>query len=828
MTARLVTDRKTGNPTPLARSAASRFREIMIDEYQDCSGVQEVIFNAVSRNGRNIFMVGDVKQSIYRFRLADPFIFLSKYKSYSDEQEAEDGEGRRILLSTNFRSRAGILSAVNFVFKNIMSEEFGEMDYTEREFLYPGREDEGSSEPAVELDLLDMSMLETEEDGESPEKAETEAAFVAGRIEELIRSGVTVPDSPGGTRPLSYGDIAILLRSVKDKAAIYTRALADRQIPVAAPDGEGFFETQEIAVMLSLLEIIDNPVQDVPLLAVLRSPVGGFTPDELARVRLADKSADIYTALRKAAESDAKCRAFLDMLSAFREAAPDMTSDGLIWHVYNKTGILGVMGALSGGEARRENLMKLLDLAARYEQSGYKGLFGFLTFVRKLIENGVEPGEKNEGMPGDAVKIMSIHKSKGLEFPVVILADTAKRFNNRDASKPLLIHAQLGVGAKVTDLARRIEYPTLARMAVAGKLTAEMMAEELRILYVAMTRAREKLIIVASFADAGRELLKLSKDAAAPVPPQVLENVNCLAGLILLPVLTRPEAGCLRGDDGAARSGEDAWDIRRIDTDTIRGASRRAKQPEPARVKASPEAVEEVRRRLGYLYPYPASASIPSKLTATELKGRYSDFEAAEEAEAPAYAKKQPPAARPGFITMRTALTPAERGTALHLAMQYIDYGKCGSPDGIQAELRRLREKNFLSAQQADAAEPGKIGAFFASPLGQRVLRAEKLYREFKFSLLVPASDYYHDGVYAAGDEILFQGVVDCCFVESGALHIVDFKSDVVTEETLGDKTRLYAPQLSAYGRAMERILGLPVESRLLYFFTLGKASEVP
>ncbi|NMA25259.1 MAG: hypothetical protein GX936_06295 [Clostridiales bacterium] len=485
------------------------------------------------------------------------------------------------------------------------------------------------------------------------------------------------------------------------------------------------------------------------------------------------------------------------------------------------------MGALSRGEARRENLMKLLDLAAGYEQSGYKGLFGFLNLIRRLMENGFEPFEKKEAIPVDAVKIMSIHKSKGLEFPVVILADTAKRFNNRDASKHLLFHAQLGVGAKVTDLVRRIEYPTLARMAVAGKLKREMTAEELRILYVAMTRAKEKLIIVASFTDAGRELLKLSKDAAAPVPPQVLENVNCLAGLILLPVLTRPEAGCLRGDGTAAPSGADSWDIRRVDADTIQGVSRRSKQPEPASVKASPEVLEELRQRLGYRYPYPAAASIPSKLTATELKGRYSDFEAAEEAEMPDYAKKRTTAARPGFITMQAALTPAERGTALHLAMQYIDYGKCRSPEGILSELRRLREKNFLSAQQADAVDAGKIGAFFASQLGRRILRAEKLYREFKFSLLVPAGEFYRDGAYADGDEILLQGVVDCCFLENGALHIVDFKTDYVTEETLGEKTRLYAPQLNAYGRAMERILGLPVKSRLLYFFTLGAVSEV-
>jgi ATP-dependent helicase/nuclease subunit A len=830
MTARLVADSETGTPTALAGAVSNRFKEIMVDEYQDCSGVQEVIFNAITKNGVNIFMVGDVKQSIYRFRLADPSIFLAKYKCYRDKPQ--DGEGRRILLSTNFRSRAGILSAVNFIFKNIMSEDFGEMEYTEREFLYPGREDDRFAEPAVELDILDMSANETEDDEESIEKTEAEAVFVAGRIEELINSNLCIPDGLGGLRPVSYGDFAILLRSVKGKAGVFARALADRHIPAGTADGEGFFESQEIAVMISLLEIIDNPRQDVPLIAVLRSPVYGFTPDELSNIRLTDNNAEFYTALLKAAETDDKCRAFTDELRTFRETAPDMTSDRLIWHVYNKTGMLGVIGALGGGETRRENLMKLLDLAVKFEQNGYKGLFGFINFIRKLIENGIEPGEKSETTTSNAVKIMSIHKSKGLEFPIVLLADTTKRFNNKDAVKPLLMHAQLGVGSKLTDLKRRIEYPTLARMAVARKLTREMTAEELRILYVAMTRAREKLIIISTFADADKEMARLQKDASAPVPPQILESARSMADFILLPALTRPEAGSIRQNGDCIRcDSDDTWDIRKTSADSKQGSKKNQENSETIRVKAEPKALEALGQKLGYRYPYSSAASIPSKLTATELKGRYTDLEAAEDADTPEYVKMQrPPTARPGFITERTALTPTERGTALHLAMQYIDYNKCCNISDIRQELQRLKEKSFLSAQQADAVDPEKIRAFFASPLGMRVLRADRLYREFKFSLLVRAEDYFSDGgnIEAAGDDdILFQGVIDCCFLENGVLHVIDFKSDYVTKETLAEKAGRYAPQLQAYGRAMERITGLPVKSRIIYFFALDEVSIV-
>lgn len=833
MTLRLVTEPESGNPSPLGTAVAGRYKEIMVDEYQDCSGVQEIIFKAVSKNGSNLFMVGDVKQSIYRFRLAEPEIFLRKYKSYQDVSEAEDGEGRRILLSTNFRSQAGILDAVNFIFKNVMSEEFGEMAYTEREYLYPGRDCEDDTAIAMELDILDMSTLETENEEENAEKAEIEAEFVAGRIEELIKDGFEIADGEGGQRPVCAGDFAILLRSVKDKAAIYAKALTERNIPVGMAADQSFFDAQEVSVVMSLLEVIDNPLRDVPLIAVLSSPIYGFTPDELARIRLADKTADFYSALIKAAASDKKCRDFIETLNAFRTTAPDLSSDRFLWHIYNETNMLGIVSARRAGEARRENLMKLLDLAVQYEAGGYKGLFGFLTLIRKLKETGAQPGDKGGGVSDDAVKLMSIHKSKGLEFPIVILADTAKRFNNRDAAKPLLMHTELGVGAKVTDLKRRIEYPTLARLAVAKKLTMEMKSEELRVLYVAMTRARERLIVVATFADAGKELAKLSKDAAAPVPPMVLEGATSLATMILLPALTRPEAACLFEDGGdTAVSAEKPWAIQRISISGKAPCTQKTLTPAVAPVVASPEDVAALNEKFSFVYPYAIAPQIPSKLTATELKGRFADYEAAEEAVTQPYAEqKTPPVLRPRFMTTTGELTAAEKGTALHLAMQFIDYEKCDSIDRVRHELKRLRDKNFLSDKQVSAINPAKIVAFFQSETGRRVINADRLYREFKFSLLMKVGDYYDvrvDGdVSQKDDEILFQGVIDCCFEEAGTLHIIDFKTDYVTEETLDEKKRLYAAQLTAYEQAMARITGLKVKSKILYFFAIGRAEEI-
>lgn len=828
LTARLLTDQETGGATPLSHAISNRFKEIMVDEYQDVNRVQERIFRAVSKNGSNIFMVGDVKQSIYRFRQADPTIFLAKYKTYRDVDDAANAEqeGRRVVLSMNFRSRKGILDGVNFIFKNIMSEEFGEMDYNTDAFLYPGRTDESFSDPAIELDIIDMSSFDVQEDEESPVKAETEANFVAGRIAELIDCGYEIPDGQGGKRPVSCGDFAILMRSIKNKAAVFAEALSQRDIPVSMSGGEGFFEALEVSVTLSLLNIIDNPMQDIPLMAVLRSPLYGFEPDELASIRTADKKGSFFSALVKFAETDDKCRGFLDEMNALRTIAPDMATDRLIFHLYNTTDMLAVMSALRDGEARRENLMKLMALAGRYETNGYKGLYAFMTFIRRMIDNGDEPAEAGELPSGDAVKIISIHKSKGLEFPIVILADTAKRFNMTDTIKPLLMHAQMGVGLKRTDLERRIEYSTLPRMAVAHRLRREMLAEELRVLYVAMTRAREKLIIVSAFADAGRTLLKLAQAADTPPAPQILESLKSQAELILLPALTRPEADCLREIDCPIQVTDDeAWDIRLIGADTIVKAQYQEHQSTPVRLDVTLEAVEALRQKLSFVYPHSLAPQLPSKLTATELKGRFTDVEAAQDAYEPEYLRKTPVLHdRPDFVTKRTRLTASERGTALHLAMQYIDYGSCTNEDGAAKALQRLREKKFLSEKQYASVKPGKISAFFASQLGQRVLSAENMYREFKFSLLVKASEYFDGG---GDDDILFQGVIDCCYEENGSLTIIDFKTDRVTPETIAEKTQLYAPQLNAYALAMKRITGLPVKERILYFFDLEEAAEV-
>ena len=820
---KLLTD-DSGERTDKARELSERFEEIMVDEYQDANEIQDIIFTALSKDGNNAFMVGDVKQSIYRFRLADPTIFLRKYEAFEDAENAKEGQPRRIILQDNFRSRQSVLDAVNFVFSSIMSKQFGEMDYTENERLKLGKKDfPENPDTAFELDLIEITKGDDEDEAD---KTEVEAAFVARRIRELVESGMTITDKDNQRR-LNYGDVAILLRSVKGKAEVYTEALRRENIPYYTENGREFWSRTEVSVMLSLLSIVDNPRQDVPLISVLRSPLFGFTPDELAEVRLADKDSDFYTALCKAAVGSERFAAFLEFLSELRLGAPDMRSDAFVWHVYTKTSALSIFGAMHGGAERKANLMALLDYAVQFENAGYKGLFGFVNQLKRFSERGGETAAANSSGAGNAVTVTSIHKSKGLEYPVVFISDTGKRFNKDDTRKPLLIHSNLGVGPKRLDLERRIEYTTLPRMAIARRMTGEMLAEELRVLYVAMTRAKEKLIVTCASKTTGRMFDRLLPGAKAPVAPQILSECASMGEWLILAALLRKESSGFNGIDTEAleESRDSLWDIRHITPESCAESDADALENEaPIEDAVSVEAVEEIAKRLSFKYSHEAATKLPSKLTATGIKGRFLDREAAEEAEKLKDLPRKFAFDRPRFVEEETALTGTERGVALHLVMQYIDYKKCTSLSGVKGEIERLGRLKIISAKQAGAVEARKILAFFESELGKKVLSAKEILREFKFSVLIPAADYFPE---SGDEEILLQGVVDCCIEEEAELTVIDFKTDYVTKSNQQERAVSYKPQLEAYAKAMERITGKPVGKRVLYFFSTDEAVEV-
>lgn len=805
-----------GSPTELGRQTAGRYREILVDEFQDTNEVQNAIFRAVSREGKNLFTVGDVKQSIYRFRLADPTIFLRKYRAFRPCGEAAEGEERKILLSQNFRSRQEVLDAVNFVFGSILSPEMGEMKYGDEEALHFG----ASYYPPRDDCRTEFHLLRAGADGEEKpvRRLTAEARFVAARIRALLDGRCPVTQGDGTLRPCRSEDIVILMRSPGSRNEAYAAALAEQNIPCSFDAADDYFASMEVSTAISLLKIIDNPRQDVPLIAVLRSPVFGFTPDRLAQIRAAAPEGDFYTALER--DRGADCAEFLRLLTELRLGARDMSVERLLWHIYNRLNVLGVFGAMDGGARRWENLVALSAQAEKFESGGYRGVFAFVTQLQRLLDSGRAPQTRGTS-GGGGVRLMSIHRSKGLEFPIVILTDLDRAFSRQDFDTPVLVHPSLGLGPNRIDLERGIRYPTMARRALEETLRRENKAEEQRILYVAMTRAREKLILVDSCYHAETRLKKLLPLAGCPAEPSAVEEGKSFADWLLLALLCRPEAAPLRALSGmevnALYTGDTAlWEV------DVRDASEFAAPP----ARPAPE-TEQAREEtafdpalLEFRYPFARETRLPAKLTATQLKGREADREIAEETAAPRVPRTL---RQPRFRQKTAGLSPAEAGTAVHLVLQYLNFS---DPD-VSGQMEALRARRLLTDEQAAAVSVSELERFLRSPLAEELRRSGRVLREYRFTLLMDASEA--DPSASAGDRILLQGVVDCCFEdETGALTVVDFKTDRVSGEELTLRAEHYRPQLQAYSAALERVLERPVRRRVLYFLSSGTTVEVP
>ena len=798
LAARLLTE-PDGSPTETASEVSRRYAEVMVDEYQDVSLVQDMIIRAVSDSGRRLFMVGDVKQSIYRFRLADPTIFLKKYESYADAPQPE-GVPRRVFLRESFRSRGEVVDAVNAVFGCLMSKGLGEMEYDERARLRAGLEYPGVV-PVPEL--VAVPLPGADEDEERPDKIEVEAAYAARMMRRLVETGAKISEG-SALRPLGYGDIAVLLRSVNVSGPVWRRVLAREGVPVEAGQSGGFFEAPEVAVILSLLAIIDNPRQDVALISVLRSELFGFTNDELTEIRLMSGEGDFYAALRARAEVSEKARAFLDTLDRLRDFARDSELASLIWEIYESLGCMALCSAMRDGEGRRARLLRLFELARSFETTGWRGLRRFLDWLRSMRERGEEPAFPDED-GGGAVRIMSIHRSKGLEFPVVFIGDTARQFNRSDLRGSVLVHPELGLGPKFTDAARGIEYPTLARRAVANRLERELLSEELRLLYVAMTRARERLFITCTFADPQKTMDKLAPAAQEHIPAQALLPMRSMAEWLICAAL---------GTGGRALTLSIGGDEE--------GAPRRvtpAAQPEPERTGEESVPVD-FDALLAWRYPHAGAETLPSKLTATELKSLAEpDAESAELLPRAARTFR-----RPDIALAARRLTAAERGTATHLALRYLELGALTTPEAAREAVDRLAAAGKLSAREAAAVDAAGLCRFALSPLGRRIAAAPRVLREFPFALLCPAERFFPG---AEGEELLLQGVVDCCLIEPDGAVIVDYKTDRIAPEAAPERAKRYAAQLETYAWAVSRITGLAVKAKIVYFLQPGEALEL-
>ena len=797
----LLLGKRRSAPTAAAREIGNRFREIMVDEYQDSNAVQDAIFTALTQQRQNCFMVGDVKQSIYQFRLADPGIFLEKYASYVPAETAKPGEGRKVMLSHNFRSGGDVLKSVNDVFACCMSKKVGGLVYGDEEALHEGVPHQPLGEPEVELWTIPV------EEATYPE----EAAFVASRIQQLL-DGTHFVRGKEGLRPIQPEDIAILLRSPGSVGMHYQRALQDIGIRCVTGGGDDLLQTEEVAVLRSVLQTVSNPRQDIPLIAALVSPVFGFTADDLAAFRAGNRRCCVYDALRK---SDMpKAKAFLETLDILRREARMGTIAQLIEKIFLLTRMDSLYAAMDCGDARKNNLHTFYTLACDFENTARRDLEQFLEHLTQMEEDGlIVSGEQTAT---GAVTLMSIHKSKGLEFPVVFVSDLSRKFNRESVNAQVLCDKELGLGLSFVDAEKRIYYPTIAKRAIAAKMLADSLSEELRVLYVALTRARDRLIMTYASQKLEENIQKLVSRMDMADPELLTLDVVCPGEWVLMTALRRTEAGelfRLGGKPCETTPGDPAWLIRV------------AKAPEAVAAELTSEeeqslpadTVSKLRSSLAFTYPHMAATTAPSKQTATGRKGRVKDAEAAENAPT-----------RKSDFTWRTPGTDRsggrEMGNAVHAFMQYIRFAPCMDEAAVAGELERLIADGILTAKQGEWIDCGKIAAFFATELGKKLCGARDVIREFKFSVL---DDGAHYDPALSNEKVLLQGVVDCAMIEEDGITVIDFKTDYVTADTVAARADHYAPQVEAYAQALERIYQKPVKEAVLYFFRLGRFIKI-
>ena len=784
--------------TDLARELSAGYREILIDEYQDTNRLQDAIFSALSKNGENLFTVGDVKQSIYRFRLASPEIFLERAEAYPLYSEHPDEKRAKILLDANFRSRRGVTNAVNRVFRSIMSKTVGEMDYTEEQWLRPAADYPERDAPDVSFFMVDRE--------KAVSAAEAEAAFTAAYIEQKVREGFPV-GRPGEERPAAYGDFCILLRSAKTTAPAFAEALRSRGIPVTLDSKDGFFETAEIRMAVSLLRAVDNPLRDLDLLAYMLSPVGGFTPEEAAVIRAgaADeqnrkKRVPLWSALTLAAgRGDAKAAAFTATLMHYRHAAAAATAAEVVGRVYDETTLLPAAAAMSEGYLRVGNLRVLYETAQAFSADGQRPLSSFVRYLETMQENDAKIPKSGAGAAQNSVKIMTTHRSKGLEFPFVILAGLTKRFNLSEKSSTLRISHNYGVGFKRREPELLKCYETLTSVALRSEARRAGLSEELRIWYVAMTRASENLVFVVSpekWRDKCAAVENLLSGLSV-LPPYYTLSASSPLDWFLSALLRHPDFAKFRQTDlpGEAADFGVHTEIVPVPAPPEREESTDA-APDEAAVLALSERMQKT-------YRYLPLADEPALHAASHIRDEKFSAE---------YFGKRVPA-----FLLEGGMSPADVGTATHKFLQYVSFDPV--PEDVEAAAKALALAGRLTPEEAACVDKASIKAFFGSSLFTRIAAADKIHKEFSFTLMKSVRDFDPTLPEDCADEkTVVIGKIDLVLVEGETAVIVDYKTDKV--KNAADLIPRYAGQLELYAEAVSRVLGLRVSEKILYSLT--------
>ena len=827
-------------PTEVAKKYQEKFTEIAIDEYQDSNMVQEYILTAISKEN-NIFMVGDVKQSIYKFRQAMPDLFLSKYKTYKLKEEKEIKDNLKIQLFKNFRSRKNVLDFTNLIFQDIMSESLGEIDYNETEYLNLGANyEEAGQSLETEINVIDLKEQEeqSENDVDSDENSEeeriediqVEAKFVANKIKKLVEEKFQVFDKKmKGFRDITYKDIVVLLRSTKVNAPIFEEEMINLNIPVFSESSQEYLDSIEIQTIMSLLKIIDNPIQDIPLVTVLRSHIGNFTDDELVEIRLADKYDNFYQAMQKSKinvnkQLREKIDHFFTNLEMWRKDKEYLALDEFIWKLYTDTKYYTYVGLMPNGDVRQANLKMLFERAKQYETASFKGLYNFINFIEKLhLGSGDLGAAKLIGENDNVVRIMSIHKSKGLEFPVVFLSATGKQFNLMDLNQNILLHQELGIGVKYIDYERQVQYDTLTKEAIRNKILTETLSEEMRILYVALTRAKEKLYITGLKKDYNKEIENMQNQVNRY--PKTDNKINYILlkkykkylDWILLVYLYEKEktnnlltVNVLYKKEilkAMVRIEDDKIDIREI----------------LEQAKIENETMQQLDKILEYQYRYSISTKIPTMTSVTKIKQmkekKDNNNENSEE-ETKTFHK-------PNFLRTdeKETLTNAQKGTLVHLCMQRLDENIEYDLDKIKACIAQLVQRKIITEVEERNINPYKILEFTKSNIWKQLKQAKKVYRERPFFIHIPAKEIYNEDIE---DKLLVQGIIDLYYInQQDEIILVDYKTDYVEKGKEEELIEKYKEQLNMYKRALEETLKQKVSKVYIYSVYLGKEIEI-
>lgn len=786
----------------IAEGYKNKFKEILIDEYQDTSYIQDKIFELIS-DGGNLFMVGDLKQSIYRFRNAAPDLFRGYYSLYKEENG-----GTLISLSNNFRSRATVVDTINAVFEKTMSPTLGDVDYTGDEKLVQSADYEPDlPDNVTELLLYDRS--------NSPlESAEHDALVIAQKVRELMASGMLVKDKETGLmRPVMYKDIVILLRTPRNKSIYYEDAFSMVGIPLYSPFGKKYLLSKEIQTILAFLTIIDNPKQDIPLIAVMRSPLFGFTSDELAKIRVNSKKGCFYDAV--SASEDPHCIEFIRELKALRGCAEYMGVDSLIQKIYTDFHYEALACKGSNAELVRANLRLFFEHATDFEKTNMSGLFSFVNYINSLVnsEKDLDPA-KIFGENENVVRIMSIHKSKGLEFPIVILGDTNAPLTDRDQSEKILWDYSLGIGIKHVKTEERIICPSLPHTLIKNTLSEKTNSELMRLLYVALTRAKEKLIITCPYkVGSSQTAFHIPVYKGKAVSPSFLNAHKTYRNWIVSALMCHKDADLLRSLSGSETVFSEDFSL--IVRDYKIGNEEIFSYLEQDTKKTDEISVsEDIISVLNYEYPDKISKNLPAKLSVTEIKGRIEEQE---------YIPSLSGIDSMHFLGL-SPISSADKGTITHFVLQALDLKNVGTPAEIKRQIENMVINKVITEKQAEVIIPEKIHSFFTSEIGKRLLASSFVKREFNFHAEIDASIVNPE---AQGKKILTMGTVDCFFMENDKIVLIDFKTDNIKKEDAKEKAKSYKVQLDCYSDALSVILSKIVSERYIYFLNCDEFVEI-